>query len=252
VSSYRLDLEYEGTAFSGWAKQPGRRTVQAELERVLSILLREPVGVRVAGRTDAGVHATAQVASFDAADGLDLSRLRLSLNSLLPPDVAVSRVGEAAPGFDARAAQARTYRYRLWLSPTRPALQRGFVWHVHRPVDTAILAAAAELFVGRRDWSGLTPSARLYRSCVREVTEAAWARTAEADGCEPESHEWVFTVTAGSFLHMMVRVMVGSMVDAARGHMTLEDLRRGIESGERVRMGRTAPARGLCLVDVRY
>jgi tRNA pseudouridine38-40 synthase len=268
--TYRLELEYEGTSFGGWATQSGRRTVQGELETALATFLRRPVGVRVAGRTDAGVHASAQVASFASESPLDMPRLHLGLNSLLPPDVAVREVTEATDGFDARAAIARTYRYRLWLAPARPALERAFVWHLHRPLDTALLPLTASLFIGRCDWSALTPSARAYHHCEREIMAASWRQvTAEAEergvgavagggartACEvraPDVSEWVFEVTAGSFLHMMVRVMVGSMVDVAQGRLTLEDLRCGLRSGERRHMGRTAPARGLCLVDVRY
>jgi tRNA pseudouridine38-40 synthase len=268
--TYRLDLEYDGTQFGGWARQPGRRTVQAEVERALAVFLRQAVAVRVAGRTDAGVHASAQVASFVADGVIDLLRLRLGLNSLLPPDVAVRAVAGAPDGFDARAAVARTYRYRLYLAPVRPVLERALVWHLHRLLDTAVLPLAATLFVGRRDWSALTPSALMYHHCEREITEAHWSRVTPdgrerrtepmtvagaRNACEaraPAVSEWVFEVTAASFLHNMVRVMVGSMVDAAQGRLTVDDLRRGIESGERRRMGQTAPARGLCLVGVRY
>jgi tRNA pseudouridine38-40 synthase len=205
--------------------------------------------VRVAGRTDAGVHAAAQVASFTADRPIDPRRLQLGLNAVLPRDVAVLAVSEVAADFDARAAVSRTYRYRVWLSPARPALKRAFVWHVHGDLDVEVLRAAAPFFVGHRDWSALTPSARLYRTCEREVTLACWTDRGEV---ALGARELDFHVAAGSFLHMMVRVMVGSMVDAALGRMTLEDLRRGIESGERRRMGRTAPARGLCLVAVQY
>jgi tRNA pseudouridine38-40 synthase len=268
--TYRLDLDYDGTAFGGWAKQPGRRTVQATLEGALETFLRRPVALSVAGRTDAGVHASAQVASFAADRPVDLLRLRLGLNALLPPDVAVRAVTQADDGFDARAAAARTYRYRLWLAPVRPVLERAFVWHLHRPLDPAVLPLAATLFLGHRDWSALTPSAHEYHHCEREIGDARWSRVT-LDGGErrlepmtPQSapnacgapalgpSEWVFEVTAASFLHNMVRVMVGSMVDAAQGRLTVDDLRRGIESGERRNMGQTAPARGLCLVAVRY
>ena len=290
--SYRLDLEYDGTAFGGWARQPGRRTVQGELEGALQVLLRRPVRLRVAGRTARGVHASGQGASLKSAPDLDVSRLRLGLNALLPPDVAVKEV-LAADDFDARAALSRTYRYRLWLSPVRPALERSRLWHVYRRLDVGLLQESAELFVGRRDWRALTPSAALYRSCVREVHAARWRPAIRPEGASPEagtpstgelllgashmagrgsvapdSHvsqtaasgsgvppgscEWVFEVTAGSFLHMMVRVMVGSMVDVAAGRLTLDELRRGIAAGERGRLGRTAPPHGLCLVGVEY
>ena len=274
--TYRVDLEYDGTDFSGWARQPDRRTVQDTVERALAVFLRHAVTIGVAGRTDAGVHASAQVASFDTDVPVEPLRLRLGLNSMLPSDVAVRAVSQAADGFDARAASARTYRYRVCLASVRPVLERAFVWHLHRPIDTAVLPQAASLFVGHRDWSALTPSAHEYRHCEREITEAHWCcvtvhraeRRLEPmivqsasnacgvqdarDARTPEVSEWVFEVTAASFLHNMVRVMVGSMVDAAQGRLTVDDLRCGIESGARRNMGQTAPARGLCLVGVRY
>ena len=250
LSWYRLDVEYEGTAFKGWAKQPGQRTVQAELERVLAMLLRRPVALRVAGRTDAGVHAWAQVVSFATAAAVCPDELRLGLNAVLPDDVAVWAVSQAPPGFDARAARSRTYQYRLWVSPVRPVRERRCVWHVHGALDTEVLQAAAGRFVGRRDWSALTPSARLYRTCEREVLGAAWRPGPAAPGARAD--EWVFDITAESFLHNMVRVAVGTMVDVARGRMSLEETDHALASGERRHMGRTAPARGLALVGVQY
>jgi tRNA pseudouridine38-40 synthase len=245
-ATYRLDLAYEGTAFKGWARQPGLRTVEGVLEEALETVLREPVRLSVAGRTDAGVHATAQVASFvTTRDDVRPERLRLALDALLPPDVGVSAVTPASDGFDARAARSRTYRYRLWLSPARPVHERAYVWPVHGALDTELLREAAAALVGERDFAALTPSAHLYHHCVREVRAAAWRPADEAP-------EWVFEITAGSFLHMMVRVAVGSMVDVARGRLTLDGFRDGLAAGRRAAMGRTAPARGLALVAVEY
>jgi len=245
-ATYRLDLAYEGTAFRGWARQPGLRTVEGVVEEVLATVLREPVRLSVAGRTDAGVHAVAQVASFVTSRGdVRPERLRLALDALLPPDVGVSAVTPVPDGFDARAARSRTYRYRLWLSPQRPVHERAYVWAVHNPLDTDLLREAAAALVGERDFAALTPSAHLYHHCVREVRSVAW-KAADA------GPEWVFEVTAGSFLHMMVRVAVGSMVDVARGRLTLDGFREGLAGGRRAAMGRTAPARGLALVGVEY
>jgi len=242
----RLDLAYEGTRFKGWARQPGLRTVQGVLEDALGVALREPVRVRVAGRTDAGVHALAQVASCTVGRPVrSFDRLRLSLNALLPEDVAVTAVGPAAAGFDARAAAGRTYRYRLWLSPVRPVAERAYLWNVRGDVDTVLLRRAAASLVGERDFSALTPSAHLYHHCVREVRRAAWSAV-------PGTPEWVFEISAGSFLHHMVRVAVGSMVDVAQGRMTPEGFEEGLHGGRRAAMGRTAPARGLALVAVEY
>lgn len=242
----RLDLTYEGTCFRGWARQPGLRTVQGLLEDALGVVLREPVRLRVAGRTDAGVHALAQVASCVVSRPVrSFDRLRLSLNALLPEDVAVTAVTAADEGFDARAAAGRTYRYRLWLSPVRPVAERAYLWNVRGAVDTDLLQRAASLLVGERDFSALTPSAHLYHHCVRDVRRASWSSV-------PGTPEWVFEISAGSFLHHMVRVAVGSMVDVAQGRMTLEGFAEGLCGGRRAAMGRTAPARGLALVAVEY
>ncbi len=219
---WRLDLAYEGTPFAGWAKQPGLRTVEGELERALAVVLRERVRLRVAGRTDAGVHALAQVASFaTAVHGIEPQRLVRSLNALLPDEIAVRSLERAAAGFDARAAAARTYRYRLWLPDTRPVFERAWVWDVRGAVDIEALRLCAPLFVGRRDFAALTPSARLYHTCEREVTGAGWR-------LEDDGRQAVFEVTAGGFLHNMVRVMAGSMVDVAQGRMTVAALAAGL------------------------
>lgn len=242
--TWRLELTYEGTAFKGWARQPGERTVEGVLEEALAIALRRRVRLSVAGRTDAGVHATAQVASFVCDRDLRPERLRHSLNALLPGDVAVTGVLPAPPGFVAREARGRTYRYRLWVSPVKPVLERAFVWNVRGGLDALLLAAAAELLPGRHDFAALTPSAHLYHSCVREVRSAVWL-----PGPEPEL---VFEITGGSFLHNMVRVAVGSMVDVAQGRMSLQGFSDSLAGGRRARMGQTAPARGLILTGVQY
>jgi len=243
---WRLELAYDGTPFYGWARQPGRRTVEGELEAALATVLREPVRLQVAGRTDAGVHALAQVASFaTSAVGAEAGRLRLALNALLPPEISVACVARADAGFDARNAVARTYRYRLWLPQTRPVFERLYVWDVRGPVDTALLDAAAALLPGRRDFAALTPSARFYRTCEREVARVQWSL---AGG----GREARFEITAGSFLHNMVRVAVGSMVDVAQGRMSLAELEAGLAAGRRRDLGRTAPARGLALTHVAY
>ncbi|MCX6371687.1 MAG: tRNA pseudouridine(38-40) synthase TruA [Actinobacteria bacterium] len=250
--TWRLDLAYEGTAYRGWARQPGQRTVEGLLGEALASVLREPVRLSVAGRTDAGVHAWAQVASFGCARrDLRPDQVRLSLNALLPADIAVTAVSPAPPGFVARRAASRTYRYRLWLSPVKPVRDRAYVWNVRGAVDTGLLEKAAALLPGRRDFSALTPSAHLYHNCVREVLSAGW-RVAAADDGLPGRAEWVFTISAGSFLHNMVRVAVGSMVDVAQERMTLEEFSERLAAGERRRMGQTAPACGLALVAVAY
>jgi tRNA pseudouridine38-40 synthase len=244
--SWRLDLSYDGTPFDGWARQPGRRTVEGELEAALATVLREPVRLTVAGRTDAGVHALAQVASFTAtvADR-EPRRLRLALNALLPGEIAVTAASRAPEGFDARAAAARTYRYRLWLPDARPVFERLYVWDVRGAIEPALLHEAAALFAGRHDFSSLTSSARFYRTCERTVKSARWSLA-------PDGREARFEITADSFLHNMVRVAVGSMVDVAQGRMSLAALAAGLADGRRRELGRTAPACGLALLRVDY
>jgi tRNA pseudouridine38-40 synthase len=254
---WRLDLEYEGTAFHGWARQPGLRTVEGVLGDALAMILRQPVCLSVAGRTDAGVHASAQVASFICSrNDVDSGRLRHSLNAVLPPDVAVTRVSQAPAGFVAREGRLRMYRYRLWLSPVKPVYERAYVWDVRGEVDAELLRAAAALLPGKRDFAALTPSAHLYHSCRREILAAVWRPGSEGaaapDGYPVVDTEWAFEITAGSFLHNMVRVAVGSMVDVAQGRMTLEGFAEALAAGQRRRMGQTAPARGLALIAVEY
>jgi tRNA pseudouridine38-40 synthase len=248
MSTWRIDLQYDGTAFRGWARQPGLRTVQAEVERALSTALRESVHVSVAGRTDAGVHAWGQVASFSTSADLDAHRVLLGLNALLPDDVAVRALTPAAHGFSARVARSRTYRYGLWLGTPRPVRERGYVWHVRGPLDEAALRRLAPLFVGRRDWAACTPSAHLYHTCEREVLAASWL-PARDDGAVRRLE---FEITAGGFLHNMVRVIVGTMVDVAQGRMDAAAVEAALASGERRGMGQTAPARGLALISVGY
>jgi len=253
---WRLDLEYEGTAFHGWARQPGLRTVEGVLGEALARILRQPARLSVAGRTDAGVHASAQVASFVCSRcDVDSERLRHSLNAMLPPDLAVTRVSPAAAGFAAREGRSRTYRYRLWLSPVKPVHERAYVWNVHGVVDTGLLRETAALLPGKRDFAALTPSAHLYHSCRREVLGAVWRPGGEAAAAfagGAAGTEWAFEITAGSFLHNMVRVAVGSMVDVAQGRMTLAGFAEALAAGQRRHMGQTAPARGLALIAVEY
>jgi len=162
----------------------------------------------------------------------------------------------AAAGFAAREGRSRTYRYRLWLSTVKPVHERAYVWDVRGGVDTGLLREAAALLPGKRDFAALTPSAHLYHTCVRDVLGAVWMPCGEggaggANGVAAGT-EWAFEITAGSFLHNMVRVAVGSMVDVAQGRMTLEGFEEALAAGQRRRMGQTAPARGLELVAVEY
>jgi tRNA pseudouridine38-40 synthase len=237
----KLTLQYDGTRFSGWATQPGKRTVEEELVRALAVLLgREPVLV-VAGRTDAGVHALGQVVSY-AGEPVALR----SVNALLPRDVSVLEAEPAPAGFNARFdATARRYLYRLhtrrWKSS--PFERDRALWWPHR-YDLDALRACAAALQGRHVFSAFTPTKSQHRTFERTVTEAAWEPTA------PDMLE--FSIEADAFLRSMNRVLVATMLEVAGGRRTLEDFTRLLEGAPRAQAAATAPAHGLYLAAVRY
>ncbi len=229
----RLEIEYDGSGFCGWASQPQQRTVQGELERALAIVLRRTVRLTVAGRTDTGVHAWHQVASHEG----EAAQLG-SLNALLPPDIAVLRSEAAAPGFDARAdCTSRAYCYRVLARPARPALDRGHVLHWTHALELDALHACAALLRGTHDFTAFTPADTYHVRFERDVLAAAW-RVREAGLLE-------FWIEADTFMRHMNRALVGTMLEVARGRRTLEDFARLLTGQPRSAAGPTAPAHGL-------
>jgi tRNA pseudouridine38-40 synthase len=237
----KLTLQYDGTGFSGWATQPGKRTVEEELQRALAVLLRrEPVLV-VAGRTDAGVHALGQVVSY-AGEPVGAR----SLNALLPPDVSVLAAEPAPPGFNARFdATARRYLYRLhtrrWKSS--PFERDRALWWPHR-IDLDALHACAAALPGGHDFTAFTPTKTKHRTFTRTVAHAAWEQTA------PDVLE--FSIEANAFLRSMNRVLVASMLEVSSGRRSLEDFVRLLGGAPRSDAAPTAPPHGLYLAAVRY
>lgn len=235
----KLTLAYDGAAFAGWARQPEQRTVQAELERALRTILGEDVATTAAGRTDTGVHAWGQVASYHH-EALDPR----SLNALLPEDVAVLASEPMDESFDARhSASSRSYCYRIHNAIARSPLERGRALHVPRPLDRAALDACAEALAGTHDFTAFTPTETEHVRFSRDVLHAEWI----GEGAVLE-----FWIEADAFMRQMNRVLVGTMLEVADGSRTLEQFAALLAGAPRSAAGRTAPAHGLYLARVAY
>ncbi len=240
----RLEIAYNGGRFVGWAAQPGQRSVEAELERALQRILGEEVALTVAGRTDAGVHALAQVASFDHEGDLP-DQLAERLNAVLPRDVAVQAGGPAPDGFDARRdALSRTYLYRVLASPVRDPFEEGLALWCRYPLDRALLVDCATAVVGTHDFTAFTPTQTDHVLFERTVNECAWERE------RPQL--LALRIEAPSFMRNQVRVLVGTMLEVGAGRRSVEDFHELLEGAPRERAGETAPPHGLHLLRVAY
>ena len=241
----RLTIEYEGTRYQGWQVQPGGPTVQEVLERALATALREPVRVRGAGRTDAGVHACGQVAAVKVTHvPADLGRLRKSLNALTPDDVAVREIAVVDDAFDPRRhAQSRVYEYRILNTPAPSPFWRRHAWHVPEPLDAGAMDEAAGQLAGEHDFAAFRGAdSEPVNSTVRRVLESR----------VQSGPVLVYRVEATAFLKHMVRNVVGTLVQVGRGELTPASLRDLLAGRDRTLAGATAPAHGLTLVAVRY
>ena len=243
MPTYRLDLAYVGSSFHGYARQPGRRTVQGVLEEAL-FHHTGPVETLVAGRTDKGVHAAGQVVSFATDEAIDTMRALRSLNRQLAPEAAVKALTEVPDAFHARfSAISRRYRYAVLTSAAPDPFLAATSWHFGRPLAPAAMNEAASHFVGERDFASLCRRAG-DAPTMRRVIEAGWRES------QPELA--VYVVVANSFCHQMVRSMVAICVDAGRGKIEASSVAGMLEARDRNASRGAAPAHGLTLVEVGY
>lgn len=239
-------VEYDGADFSGWAAQPGRRTVEDTLSEALATVLRHPVKLQVAGRTDAGVHASGQVVSFSAETDLPPGDIAYRATAVMPKDLALRRCMQVPESFDARRqAVSRAYEYRVLNSSIRSPLVRERTVYIARALDEPTLQEAAEMVRGEHDFRAFTPSRTYHSYFTRKVSQSRWQR---------EGEQMVYRITANSFLYGMVRTLVGTMIEISDGKRSLDSLSRllAAEDSRRSAAGHSAPAHGLTLVRVGY
>lgn len=241
----RLDLQYEGTEYVGWQRQARRKSVQGSLERALSKIANEKVTLFGASRTDAGVHAVQQVASFSLKKSrTPVEAFVRGANTLLPKDIRVDSAIEADLWFHAREdAKQKTYRYFLETTHGPSVFFRRYVWHRRGSLDLDAMKSATKTILGTHDFSAFRTSGYTTKTSVRTVLDAKWEESPLAT---------YFEITADGFLKQMVRSLVGTLVEIGHGKRRPEDMKKILESGRRDRSGVNAPARGLFLWSVRY
>jgi len=251
MSRYRLSIAYDGSNFHGWQEQvpPGQpplRTVQGVVREALQHVLRQPITLRGASRTDTGVHAMGQVAHFDADDvRVPLERLPMAINSRLPGDVEIRAAEPVGDDFDAvTGAVDKQYRYRLWNATRRPLGLRHMVHHFWEPLNVEAMNDAAGRLVGQHDFAAFTNAGHGRLTTVREV----FACTVE-QGPDPEVH---IVIRGGGFLYNMVRIIAGTLVEVGRGHWPAEYVDEVLRGADRQKAGPTLPPNGLCLEWIRY
>jgi tRNA pseudouridine38-40 synthase len=237
----KLVLEYDGTAYCGWQTQANGPTVQETLENSIEAVVGSPIKLHGSGRTDAGVHALGQVASFETDSRIPCGQLCQAINAHLPEDISVLHAEDEDPGFHARySARSKIYRYVILNRPSRTALERHRCFFVRDQIDVGRMREAAPLLVGRHDFSAFC--AETPENATREVLRLDVTRLEEIIGIEVE---------ANGFLYNMVRRITGALLEVGRGKLSVDDIRQLIDTGEGVG-GPTLPAHALYLVDVRY
>lgn len=244
MRNLRLDLCYEGTRYRGWQRLPGTdNTIQAKLETALSRILEESIEISGSGRTDAGTHAQYQVANFHTQSNMPSSEILEQLRRYLPEDIGIYSCRDVSPRFHARLnAKTKTYRYRVWNSEKPCVFERKFVYIDPQNLDLSKMQESSQLFVGQHDFSAFCANKNMKKSTVRYIEQI----TVERIGSEIH-----FTVTGNGFLHHMVRIMVGTLLEIGAGKREVENI-SSLFGAQRSEAGMLVPACGLCLMEVTY
>ena len=246
LKNIKITLEYDGSQFHGWQRQKRERTIQAEIEAALYQIMGGKITVIGSGRTDSGVHALGQVANFRCHTRLEDKGIQNALNSLLPNAIIVLRCQQVDMSFHARyAAKRKTYQYQIYNHPIPKAIGRQYAWHIRRPLDKDRMCMAAEILIGRHDFSAFEGSGSPRSSSIRHIFNAGF-RTASNPA------HLTFEIEADGFLRFMVRNIVGTLVDVGRGKTDLDVFTSVLRSHDRREAGATAPPHGLFLVKVTY
>jgi tRNA pseudouridine38-40 synthase len=244
LKTWKLTIEYDGTSYSGWQLQSGQDSIQARLEAALERIFSTLVRVRASGRTDAGVHAHAQVATFTLPKAFDTTELHRALNAMLPHDIVVRNAEAVDDSFDPRRhAIARVYEYRILNQPWPSAFERRYAWLIRDSLDIDRMNAAARIFLGEHDFAAFRTLGTEVKSTVRRVDESEWRR---------EGAQLTYRVEATSFLRHMVRTMVATMIEVGRGRIEPARVAELLERRDRSMAPAAAPPQGLFLVAVRY
>lgn len=242
MQNYKITLSYDGTEFHGWQRQPDKKTIQGTLEDTLAKITQKKINVTGAGRTDAGVHARAQVANFKANLRMDDDELLRALNSLLPQDIRISSLVKTAPDFHARImARSKIYQYRILHSPKISPFIVRYVLHWPSALNVNLMRRAAPLFIREADFTVFSSNRLL--DPIRTVTRSEIKKTGD---------EIIYTVEANGFLRYMVRAIVGTLLEAGKGKLSPEQIEDLFRKNKRSLASPTAPAKGLCLIKVNY
>lgn len=243
MRNIRLDICYDGTRYRGWQRLNGSDTIQGKLEQTLSRILCEEIETSASGRTDAGTHAKLQVVSFHCKSEMSCEELLEQLRRYLPEDIGVYSCKNASPRFHARLnAKEKTYCYRIWNSDVPCVFDRKYVYRDTRPVDVGRMQQAAQLYIGQHDFSAFCANNKMKKSTQRYIS---------AFSVERIDNEIRFTVTGNGFLHHMVRIMVGTLLEIGRGEREIDNI-PALFGGARADAGELIPACGLCLMEVVY